>query len=176
MSAIVSQISCKFVQQLVQNNNKEIINGLHYWAFCVWWEITSDQWIPPQRASNAGSASIPCRHHPRFCCALFRFGYIISFHWFIVPILLEWCHNKRHSVWDHGQCDCMFNHLLRLISNEISQLHHWHFVRGIHLSLVDSPHKAVSNAESGSMTSWSLLVISNFNKRYCKLTKMFVER
>ena len=52
---------------------------------------------------------------------------------------------ERHGVPNHRKLDCLFNSLFRLIT-KTSKFHitdplWWPFVRGIHRSPVDSPHK-----------------------------------
>ena len=54
--------------------------------------------------------------------------------------------HEHHDVSNHWQINCLFNSLFRLTTEEHQSFslwtsHYWPFVRGIHQSLVDSPHK-----------------------------------
>ena len=46
-----------------------------------------------------------------------------------------------HEGSNHRQLDCLFNTLLRIMTGIIKHAHYWPFMRGIHQSPVDSPHK-----------------------------------
>ena len=48
---------------------------------------------------------------------------------------------QHHGISNHRQLGCFLNSLFRLAKKQILVLHYWPFVRGIHQSLVDSPHK-----------------------------------
>ena len=49
-----------FTQQFIQVQIKEDIKAPRHWP--LWWEFTSDQWIPPHRASSTENVSIWWRH------------------------------------------------------------------------------------------------------------------
>ena len=49
--------------------------------------------------------------------------------------------HDHYDISNHWQLDCLFNCLFRLALKTCQSPHNWPFVRGIHQSLVDSPHK-----------------------------------
>ena len=50
--------------------------------------------------------------------------------------------HERQVIWNHLHLNCLFQQLVQTINKEnIKALHYWAFVRGIHWSPVDSPHK-----------------------------------
>ena len=53
---------------------------------------------------------------------------------------LQWCHNERKDVWNHQPRDFLFSRLFRHRSKHLSSAS-LAFVRRIHLSPVNSPHK-----------------------------------
>ena len=64
MSAMESQIieNSIVIKQIVQANNKESIEALHYWSLC--WETTSNRWIHCTKVQQCGkyayAVTSPC--------------------------------------------------------------------------------------------------------------------
>ena len=54
---------------------------------------------------------------------------------------LQWRHNEHDCVSNHQPCDCLLNRIFKRRSKKTSKLGVTTFVRGIHRSPVNSPHK-----------------------------------
>ena len=67
---------------------------------------------------------------------------------------LQWCHNDCHSISNHWQLDCVFNHLFRQTSKSLCYLP---FVKKINRWLMDSPHKGQVTQEA---VSWHDVIMN----------------
>ena len=70
---------------------------------------------------------------------------------------LQWRHNKRSGVSNHWRLDCLLNSLFKHISKKTSKFRVLAFVRGIHRSPMDSPHKGQYRGK------WLYLMTSSCN-------------
>ena len=77
----------------------------------------------------------------RLLCLLTKFYLNFSWHLSKFPFW-EYSLHECHGVWNHQQRDCSFNRFLKLTPKKTSKLCiSGTFVRGIHWSPLDSPHK-----------------------------------
>ena len=82
---------------------------------------------------------------------------------------LQWRHTERNAVSNHRLSCCLFSRLFRLTSNKTSKSPlHWPFVRGIHRSSVESPHKGAVTPKpfpfDGAIIRWKRYIVGTTNQ------------
>ena len=79
---------------------------------------------------------------------------------------LHWLHNERDGVSNHWPHDCLLNSLFRRRSRKYQSSASLAFVRGIHRSPVNSPHKRPVTRKMGHLMTSSCCEISS-SRRGC---------
>ena len=88
----------------------------------------------------------------------------------VTPVSLQWRHNERDGVSNHWRLDCLLSRLFSCGSKKTSKLRvtgSLAFVRGIHRSPDDSPHKGLS-------ARWATELLWQPPEEYiCEIVEMF---